>query len=60
LQLLQDIQPVEQRLDDNRRLVAIAGALASLIAALGTWLVTGLVLQPAAAPSRRREGHPAG
>jgi two-component system sensor histidine kinase PrrB len=46
LQLLQDIQPVEQRLDDNRRLVAIAGALASLIAALGTWVVTGLVLQP--------------
>jgi two-component system sensor histidine kinase PrrB len=33
-------------MDDNRRLVAIAGALASLIAALGTWVVTGLVLQP--------------
>jgi len=46
LQLLQDIQPVQQRLDDNRRLVAVAGALASLIAALGTWVVTGLVLQP--------------
>jgi len=46
MQLLQDIEPVRQRLDDNRRLAAIAGALASLIAALGAWVVSGVILQP--------------
>jgi two-component system sensor histidine kinase PrrB len=46
LQLLQDLEQVKRRLDANQQLAAVAGAVASVIAALGTWLVTGLVLQP--------------
>ena len=46
LQVLEDIQPLEQRLADNQRLVALVAALATLVSALGAWVVTGLVLQP--------------
>lgn len=46
LQVLQDIEPVEQRLDDNGRLVAMMAILATLVTAIGAWVVTGLVLQP--------------
>jgi signal transduction histidine kinase len=46
LQVLQDIEPVEQRLDDNGQLVAVVAALATMVTALGAWVVTGLVLQP--------------
>jgi two-component system sensor histidine kinase PrrB len=46
LQVLQSLGPVQQRLDDNRRVVALVTGAASLATALAAWLITGLVLRP--------------
>src|SRR5882757_2026961 len=42
LQVLESLAPVEQRLHDNWRLIAIVAALATLATALAAWLVGGL------------------
>lgn len=46
LQILESLAPVEQRLHDNWRLIAIVAALATLATAFAGWLVAGLVLRP--------------
>jgi two-component system sensor histidine kinase PrrB len=46
LQVLQSLEPVEQRLHDNWRLVAIVAAAATLCGAFATWLIAGLLLRP--------------
>jgi two-component system sensor histidine kinase PrrB len=46
LQILQSLAPVQQRLDDNTRLIALVGLAATLLAAIGAWLVAGLLLRP--------------
>ena len=46
LQVLQSLEPVEQRLHDNWRLVAIVAAAATLCGGLVTWLIVGLLLRP--------------
>jgi signal transduction histidine kinase len=46
LQVLESLAPVEQRLHDNWRLIAIVAAVATLLTALAAWLVAGLVLRP--------------
>jgi two-component system sensor histidine kinase PrrB len=46
LQVLQSLVPVQQRLDDNRRLVALVTGAATLATALAAWLIAGLVLRP--------------
>jgi len=46
LQVLESLAPVEQRLHDNWRLIAIVAASATLLTALAAWLVAGLVLRP--------------
>jgi two-component system, OmpR family, sensor histidine kinase PrrB len=53
LQVLQSLGPVQQRLDGNRRVVALVTGAAALATALAAWLVTGLVLRPL---NRLREG----
>jgi two-component system, OmpR family, sensor histidine kinase PrrB len=46
LQILQNLQSLEQRLDDNRRIVILVTAAATLLAAVGAWIVAGLLLRP--------------
>lgn len=46
LQILQSLAPVQERLDDNTRLIALVGLAATLLAATGAWLVAGLLLRP--------------
>jgi two-component system, OmpR family, sensor histidine kinase PrrB len=46
LQILQSLQPVEQRLADNRRLIAIVAVFATLLTGVGAWFLSGLVLRP--------------
>ena len=46
LQVLQSLEAVDQRLDDNRRLVGLAALVAAVLAAAGVWAVAGLVLKP--------------
>ncbi|MEU8795687.1 HAMP domain-containing sensor histidine kinase [Streptomyces sp. NPDC048643] len=46
LEVLQDIDPIEDRLADNTLLVAAVTLLAALATALGTWLITRAVLKP--------------
>lgn len=46
LQVLSSLAPVERRFHDNQRLVAFITALATALAAIGSWLVSGLVLRP--------------
>ncbi|HYJ22139.1 MAG TPA: HAMP domain-containing sensor histidine kinase [Solirubrobacterales bacterium] len=46
LQVLESLAPVEQRLHDNWRSIAIVTALTTLLTALAAWLVAGYVLRP--------------
>jgi len=46
LQILRNMQSLEQRLDDNRRIVALVAVLAALLAGTGAWLIAGLLLRP--------------
>ncbi|MFC1432577.1 ATP-binding protein [Streptacidiphilus sp. N1-3] len=46
LQVLQDLDPIEQRLTDNAQLVTVVALLATLLAGTGVWLLTRLILQP--------------
>ena len=46
LEVLQDIDPIEQRLADNTSLVAVVTFLAALVTGAGIWLITRVVLQP--------------
>ncbi|MFJ6084940.1 ATP-binding protein [Streptomyces sp. NPDC092369] len=46
IQVLQDLDPIEQRLADNTRIVAGVAALATLVAGGGVWLITRVILQP--------------
>jgi two-component system, OmpR family, sensor histidine kinase PrrB len=46
LQVLSSLSPVERRFHDNRRLVAAITGIATALAALGSWIVSGLVLRP--------------
>ena len=46
LQVLQSLEPVEQRTADNGRIVAATAAASTLVAAAGVWIIAGLVLQP--------------
>jgi two-component system, OmpR family, sensor histidine kinase PrrB len=46
LQILQNTRSLEERLDDNRRIVLLIAVLATVLAASGCWLVGGLVLRP--------------
>ncbi|MEV4421974.1 HAMP domain-containing sensor histidine kinase [Patulibacter sp. NPDC049589] len=46
LQVLQSLDPVRQRVAESRRLIALVTGLATLVAALGVWLMTGLLLRP--------------
>jgi signal transduction histidine kinase len=46
LQIVQDISPLEDRLDSNRRLVAIVTIFASVLAGIAGWVVTSVVIEP--------------
>jgi two-component system sensor histidine kinase PrrB len=46
LEVLQDIDPIRQRLDDNTALVAVVSLAAALITGTGVWLITRFILQP--------------
>jgi len=46
LQVLQSLEPVEQRFADNRSIVGVVAVLATLITALGVAVVSGVVLAP--------------
>ena len=46
LQILENLQALHERLEDNRGIVVLVAALATLLAAVGSWLVAGLVLRP--------------
>ena len=46
LEVLQDIDPIEQRLEDNSSLVAVVTLLAAVATGVGVRLITRLVLQP--------------
>jgi two-component system sensor histidine kinase PrrB len=46
LQILQNLESLEQRLDDNRQIVALVAVLATVLAAVGAWLITGVLLSP--------------
>jgi signal transduction histidine kinase len=46
VQVLQSLAPVEQRLRDNGRVVAVVALGATVLTALGAWLVAGLLLRP--------------
>jgi len=46
LQILQNMQFLEQRLDDNRRIVALVAVLAALLTGVGAWQIAGLHLRP--------------
>ena len=46
LQVLQDIDPIEQRLADNTSLVGVITLLAALVTGAGVWLITRVVLHP--------------
>lgn len=46
LQVLQSLAPVERRLQDNGRIIALIALAATLTTALVAWLVSGIVLRP--------------
>jgi len=46
IQVLQDLDPIEQRLADNTRIVAGVAAFATLVAGGGVWLITRVILLP--------------
>jgi signal transduction histidine kinase len=46
LQVLQNLAPVEQRLRTNKWITATVAIAATLIAALATWVITGIVIAP--------------
>lgn len=46
LQVLQNLDPIEQRLADNTRIVAGVAVLSMLVAAGGVWLIARMILQP--------------
>jgi len=46
VELLQDIDPIEHRLSDNIAIVAAVTLLAAAVTAIGTWLITRLLLHP--------------
>lgn len=53
VQVLQTLQAVEQRRNETARIVAIVAAAATIVTALGAWLLAGLLLRPL---ERLREG----
>jgi two-component system sensor histidine kinase PrrB len=46
LQVLQNLAPVEQRLRTNKWITATVTIIATLIAALATWVIAGIVIAP--------------
>lgn len=46
VQVLQDLNPIEERLADNARLLAGVTLLATLLAGSGVWVVVRLILHP--------------
>lgn len=46
IQVLQDLDPIEERLADNARLLAGITLLATLLAGTGVWVVVRLILHP--------------
>ncbi|MGH8047395.1 MAG: histidine kinase dimerization/phospho-acceptor domain-containing protein [Chthoniobacterales bacterium] len=46
LQILQNISPLEDRLDSNRGLVAIITIVATLLAGIAGWIVTSVIVEP--------------
>ncbi|CAN5517017.1 hypothetical protein BH09CHL1_BH09CHL1_00540 [soil metagenome] len=46
LQILQDTSTLEDRLDSNRRLVAIITIFATLLAGISGWVITSVVIEP--------------
>ena len=46
LQVLENLQPIEERLADNTRLVTLVTVLATLLAGIGVWLLSRIILQP--------------
>lgn len=61
VQVLDNLAPVEQRLHDNQKLIAVVAAVATVLAAVAAWLVAGLVLAPLqrlrGGADRIRSGH---
>ncbi|MHA6758301.1 histidine kinase dimerization/phospho-acceptor domain-containing protein [Streptacidiphilus sp. PAMC 29251] len=46
LQVLENLEPIEERLADNTRLVTLVTLLATLLAGIGVWLLSRIILQP--------------
>ena len=46
VQVAQSLEPIEERLADNARITAIIAVLGALVAALGAWATTTLIVQP--------------
>ena len=46
LEVLQDIDPIQQRLADNTTLVAVVSLSAAILTGAGVWLITRLILLP--------------
>ncbi|MFI6096504.1 ATP-binding protein [Lentzea sp. NPDC051213] len=46
LQVLQNLDSLEHRLADNRRVAIVVAIIATAVAAAGVWLIAGLVLAP--------------
>lgn len=46
LQVLEDLDPIQQRLSDNARLVTAVALVATALAGLCVWLITRALLQP--------------
>jgi signal transduction histidine kinase len=46
LQVLENLGPVQQRLHQDEQLIAMIAATATLLTALGVWVVTGIVVAP--------------
>jgi signal transduction histidine kinase len=46
VQVLDNLAPVDQRLADNERVIAVVAVAATVLTSLGVWLIAGLVLAP--------------
>ena len=46
VQVAQSLHPIEERLADNARITAVIAVLGALVAALGVWAITTLIVRP--------------
>jgi signal transduction histidine kinase len=46
VQVAQSLQPIDERLADNARITAVIAVLGALVAALGAWAITTLIVRP--------------